>query len=97
MMIQLANVSQTVGCPLATAKALVAWQPHTLGCMANRYCGGIFSLPTHHGTNLLYMYALANKVEILRIEFQIRSRVGCLWYHTQNNSSSLEDLKMFYE
>ena len=41
----------------ATTDALVV-QPYTLGskavygCMVDRYCGGTFYLPTHHGTNV---------------------------------------------
>ena len=52
-MIQLANVFQRVGGPLAAAEALVVLATiHPQGA-ANRYCGGTFYPPTHHGTKTL--------------------------------------------
>ena len=57
-MIQLANVSQTVGDQIATAKTLVflaiihsrvyGKMVSVPGCMENRYCDSTFYLPTHH-------------------------------------------------
>ena len=59
-MIQLANVSQTVRGPLATAEALVVLATIQLGVcgkmkgcarvIVDRDCGSTFYPPTHHGT-----------------------------------------------
>ena len=72
-MIQLANVSPTVGCPLATAEALVVLattHPKVYGeWILWRYL--LSAHASWYKSVIYYVYALANKVEILRIEFHV--------------------------
>ena len=70
-MIQLANVSPTVGCPLATAEALVVLATTHLR-VYGKYLLWWYLLSAHASWYKSVIYVcIGNKVEILRIEFHV--------------------------